>query len=503
MLEFAIGLTDSELSLLTEDELALIEWVIEDSELPTPECDFELEPLLGTGNFRYPLHEGQRRAWLATEDIVAILAGKQSGKTIFGPHWLLREIQRMGPGEYGVISPNYSLLARRALPELKKVLRGMGKVSWHPTPRFVFNERGLRMLFGFIPDVETVIYLCHAKNSEALESMTLKAAWADECGQKQFARTSFEALVARLAVNNGRLLLTTTPYEWNWLKTDIYDQWLAGAAFIAVINFDSLANPAFPRERYERAKASMPLWRFKLFFLGQFTRPAGQIYDCFEETRIPYDGVIPPLGYDSNVCEGFEIPLAWPHIEVGVDFGPLNTAATFLAEELEAVNETTWGRPTGRYFLFNSYHGGKKKGKDHAKTIVERAGCIPRAYGGSPTEDGARESFNFHGLHVQKPVEGDVEVGISYVYGAIQARALIVFRHLEKVLGEIRTYSRELDDDAETTEKIKDKSKFHRMDCLRYSGCKIFRDFAPEAPMRRFEARRGQGGAARRFGGNQ
>jgi len=39
-------------------------------------------------------HEGQRRAWGITERIALLLWGHQSGKTVYGPHWLLREIVR-------------------------------------------------------------------------------------------------------------------------------------------------------------------------------------------------------------------------------------------------------------------------------------------------------------------------------------------------------------------------------------------------------------------------
>ena len=42
-------------------------------------------------------HAGQSRAMRSKARVVAVIAGTQSGKTVMGPHWLLREIQSRGP----------------------------------------------------------------------------------------------------------------------------------------------------------------------------------------------------------------------------------------------------------------------------------------------------------------------------------------------------------------------------------------------------------------------
>ncbi len=44
------------------------------------------------------LHEGQRRAWDSPKRFIFMLAGKQSGKTIFGPLWLFRKVLEFGKG---------------------------------------------------------------------------------------------------------------------------------------------------------------------------------------------------------------------------------------------------------------------------------------------------------------------------------------------------------------------------------------------------------------------
>ena len=37
-----------------------------------------------------------------------------------------------------------------------------------------------------------------------------------------------------------------------------------------MIRFDSTDNPAFPREEWERARATLPPWKFKMFYQGYF-----------------------------------------------------------------------------------------------------------------------------------------------------------------------------------------------------------------------------------------
>jgi len=70
---------------------------------------------------RYYFHKGQKRAWLSKKRFVTVLAGTQGGKTVFGPHWLLREIQWRGPGDYMIVTPTYPLLELKALPTFRNL----------------------------------------------------------------------------------------------------------------------------------------------------------------------------------------------------------------------------------------------------------------------------------------------------------------------------------------------------------------------------------------------
>ena len=69
---------------------------------------------------------------------------------------------------------------------------------------------------------------------------------------------------------------------------------------------------------------------------------------------------------------------------------------------------------------------------------------------------------------MHRPPISDVEVGINRVYKAFKNGVLKISSRCVKLLDELASYSRELDDSGEPTEKIEDKSIYHLLDALRY-----------------------------------
>jgi len=430
-----------------------------------------------TNKITFTPHSGQWDAWNATERFIAVIAGTQSGKTAFGPHWLLKEIRQNGPGDYLVVTPTYQLLAKKALPEFLRLFQRWNNLGEYnqTTKQFVFSEYGCRKIFGdHDPDKPTVVWFGYATDPESLESATIKAAWLDEAGQKKFKLESWQAILRRLSLSQGRVLITTTPYDLGWLKQQIFDRFARrgkdteqpGDCDYRVVRFDSTENPQFPMEEFQRAKNDLPAWKFNLFYRGIFTRPAGMIYDCFEDKydaqKHPHSG--PLFGHK---CHAFPIPDTWPRF-VGMDFGNVNTAAIFLAENPDS-------RPpggklgSGRLYLYAEYKNGNLSAKQHAVQLKEKAGGkITRATGGAKSEDKWRQEFTDAGITVLEPPVSEVEVGINNVYGVLQRGELVVFDTCEGILSEIMSYSRELDPMGEPTEIIDDKATFHRIDALRY-----------------------------------
>lgn len=403
---------------------------------------------------RLNLHEGQKELWDSEARFLAAIAGAQSGKTVIGPPWLYREIQRRGPGDYLVVSPSYKLLSRKALPAFRRYFEDLlGLGSYHAgAAEFRFSEDGMRRTFGERedgrPHEPTTVFFGHTQDSESLESATVKAAWLDEAGQKGFKLESWEAILRRLALHMGRVLITTTPYNLGWLKQKVWDKWKAGDPDYHVANFPSTANPAFPNAEAERARRDLPYWKYAMFYLGLFTRPAGLIYDSFDEER--------------DKVPRFALPDHWPRY-LGLDFGGVNTCGVFYAEELDSLN-----LPTGRLFLYREYHAGERTAGEHAKALLKGEPMVPTCVGGSKSEGQWRNEFRAGGLPVREPPISDVEVGIDRVYGAHKRGEILVFDDLEGYLEEKLTYSRKLDERGEPTEEIEDKETFHHMDAERY-----------------------------------
>ncbi len=421
--------------------------------LPTRTDLYEVTP---EGRLRLHFHRGQWRAWESTRRFVAILAGTQSGKTTYGPIWLYREIQRCGPGDYLVATPTFTLLELKALPEFRRLFQlhlNLGRYTGSPVRKFAFSPEGERRTFGrSSPSTPTNVYFGYAEDPESLESATVKAAWLDEAGQRKFKRGSWEAIQRRLAIARGRALITTTPYDLGWLKTAIWDRWRSGDPDIEVVRFDSTENPAFSREEFERARESLPSWKFNLFYRAIYEKPAGLIYDSFDEA--------------AHKIPRFSIPDDWPRF-LGLDFGGVNTAGLFYAAEPK----------TRRYYLYREYKAGGRTAAEHAYHLLKGEPGIPTCVGGSKSEGQWRAEFRaggtvdgrkVPGLPVREPDVREVELGINRVYGAHKRGELLVFDDLAGYLDQKLTYSRKLDAAGDPTEAIEDKETFHFMDAERY-----------------------------------
>ena len=386
------------------------------------------------------MHPGQRRAWDSPARFPVILAGTQGGKTVFLVEWLRREIATQGQGDYIAATATFPLLSLKLLPESLEVFRGYGE--YKEAARVFYFKDGTRIIFA------------SADNPESIESATAKGAICDEIGQRQFRREAWEAILRRLSLAQGRACLATTLYNYGWLKNEVYDRAKAGDKDYEVVQFASTLNPAFPKAEFERARATMPAWKFDMFYRGQFARPAGLVYDAFNE--------------ETCKVKRFPIPRTWPRY-VGHDFGGANPAAMFYAQDLA----------TGYFYAYQEYRPGP--GRSTAEHVAEfkqmTAGMtvIKRA-GGSHQEDEIRQGYTAQGWPIQEPKLRDVQAGIDRVYALHKLNKLFIFDDLMRYLDEKMSYSWKLNDRYEPTDEIEDKANYHLMDAERY----ILSDFSPE-----------------------
>ncbi len=372
-----------------------------------------------------------------------MLAGSQGGKTSFGPLWLWREIQQRGPGDYLAVTATFPLMKLKMLPEFRRLFEYTLRLGeWSGSDKvFTFHDGGSRVIFGT------------ATHPESLESATAKAAWLDEAGQDQFRLESWEAINRRLTLHQGRALLTTTPYNLGWLKQQLYDRWAAGDPDYDVIQFESIANPTFPREEYERLRRTLPAWKFDMFHRGLLARPAGLIYADFVDDYREQGG---------HKVHAFDLPPEWPRYG-GLDFGGVNTARLMIAHDPRA----------NVYYVYDESLGGGMTTAEHAreaKALTDGVNLIAW-YGGSGSEDQLRRDWTDNGVYVQEPplserggtaLGGIVEAGIDRVIGLFKERRLYVFDTCRGLLDELGTYKRKLDDQQQPTREIDNKAAFHR-----------------------------------------
>jgi len=381
-----------------------------------------------------------------------------SGKTEFAPDWLDREIKAKGEGDYIVGSATFPLLDKKLLPVMTRYFCDI-KFDGSTWGKYRDSDK---MILSH--NEKSKIFLFTGVNPDAIESATAKGGVLDECGQKQFRLGTWEAVQRRLAIFQGRCLLGTTPYDFGWLKTEVYDRWRNGDKTFEVINFESIENPAFPREEFERLRRTMPAWKFDMFFRGRFTKPAGLVYDSFDDATC--------------IIDRFNIPKEWP-IYVGHDFGQANPAALFYA--MAAENDSARGQyMKGDLIAFYEYLPRQSRSiYEHVaefKRITAGKNVVMRSGGNWTSEDEIRQGYTAHGWYIIKPKWKEVTTQIERVYALDSLHSVKIFRDLSHYVDQKLSFSYILNDKYDPTDKYDSESLFHLLACERY----ILSNFRPE-----------------------
>jgi hypothetical protein len=286
--------------------------------------------------------------------------------------------------------------------------------------------------------------------------------WIDEPGQ--IDDSVWRAIQPRIMVHRARVLLTSRPMLFNWYVREFWHDVIDVSTLRRlpdapedreVINYPSTANPQADHAFIESERSRLPDAEYRMRYLGIPTRPAGLVYDCWTSDLI--------------LDAGGVVPDEWARY-VGIDFGPDNTCAVFLAAERVRLPSGEWGPDTGRYVLYGAWLGGRLTPEEYARHWRPIAGRrVEDCRGGSATEDGWRGWLS-QAWPVGKPVCGSVEVGIQHVYRLIKERKLFITRDAMGVIKEIESYAYALDDAGNSTGRLdpKKKSAYHHLDALRY-----------------------------------
>lgn len=414
-----------------------------------------------------PFHTGQNLAYDSSTRTVAYIAGSQSGKTSFGPYWLKREIDFRGGGDYIVTTSTYDLFKLKLLPTMLDVFEGIYGIGRYWTGDRVIElcdpesgnflaNKSQDMMWGRI-------ILRSADALSGLESATGKAAWLDEAGMEKFSLKAYKAVRRRLALNRGRILITTTLYDLGWVTNLILDPTVMNGKShvvyenggeieytvdetggISMVQLDSIVNPSFSVEEFEEARALYDDAEFEMFYRGRKGSRKFLIYSDFNPQM--------------HVCAPFRFPSSWKRF-VGVDFGGVHMACVFYAED----------PVTKKLYCYREYMGGNIPIGDHVREIMYGEYGLPNlCYGGAGSEDQWRTEFSRNGFPILPPTVKDVEIGIARVIACHKTDSIIYFNNIKGLLDEKGRYRRKKNIDGTASDEIDGKSSFHRIDSERY-----------------------------------
>ena len=432
-------------------------------------------PLYTVDNARWlitlHLHEGQMRAWQSDSLYTFMLAGAQGGKTAFLPWLLARKIladMQAGStgGDYLIATSTSQLFNSGFRPViLDTFVHVLGIARMWPSTDFFelrdpvtgeFWARGAKeLMWGRL-------LLRSAASRDALEGFTAKAAILDECGQDAFTMYAWEAVEKRLDVHKGPIWAGTTLYNFGWLKQLIFDPWQESKLpHVNIIQFPSNINPAFSDDRFEEKRAAMQPHRFRMQHEGKFGRPTGAIFDDF---------INAPRNEGGHLAPRFDPPTEWARYQ-GVDPGTINTCRLWAAHDPDA----------DVYYVYRCLLGGPRMGaSEYAATDIELEGRhgerVVRRAVGARSEIYFRQDYRTAGAEgVVEPNADNVEEGIDRIITLLRQHRIYFFDDMRDLIGELIDYSRETDEMGKPSDKIRDKSSFHRIDALRYLCIQLVR----------------------------
>ena len=415
-------------------------------------------------------HKGQEKVLDSKKQIIAMLCGKQSGKTEFSAYWMYEEIlawderTRAGYGKEGAVawavSPSYPLQDEKMQPtfyDLFVTKLGIGK----------YHVQKKRLDVTISKDgAEDNVYQIKFKSADKVESLasaTVFTMCLDEAGQDSFKQAAWEECRARVGTTAGRILITTTLYNFDWLKHLIYDPWKKGDPSIDVIQFKSIMNPSYSIAEWEYHKRVMPDWKFKMAYCGEFTRPLGRIYQDFDE---------------SCIVEPFDIPTSSYKI-VGIDPGIVHHSTVWICEIHPNEPVYTIFPCTDNinpiYVIYDSSLMGSTTttltNKEHAEAMMQHRdySMLKTACGGSASEVYFREDYRVAGIDVIEPPFKEVSAGIDSVTSLIKTHRLFIFSNQKRLIKEFEEYSYKLDSEGDVTPIIQNKELYHGLDSVRYA----------------------------------
>ena len=276
--------------------------------------------------------------------------------------------------------------------------------------------------------------------------MTLKAGWLDECGQ--MADNVWRTVQGRLAIQNGRMIGTSTPYTFNWLydiasgreKSDQYE----------VVTWESIDNPWFPKAEYERqmklAEGDPALEAdFEKRYKGVFRRMSGQVYSQWHEKYIL--GLIDPEKFYKEYIGGIDWGYTQPSAVEIVAFSDDQPACTMVDEY---------------------YQSGKTIDEIAANCVAMMNKWKVRLFYADPSRPDYIQELNTRRIPVI-PGMNDIKTGVAILQRLIKSGNLHIARACPHLLDEIEQYHYPETDNEDDVKEVPVATKDHGLDAMRYA----------------------------------
>ncbi len=376
----------------------------------------------------YDLIDYQMQFIRAKQKIAALIGGTGCGKTFLLPiviffkayEYFLNHNVKM---EIIVLAPTHKMLLRNPLKYMIKYFDELGI-------NYTLNKSEMTIRFDF-----GVIYLISGESYESMQGIHAHLIVMDEAGL--MSRPVLDTALQRIAFQAGQLLILSTPYGSNhWLKLVVYDAWLNGDENIFVVNPKSSENPFYPLSEIERARVMLPLWKFKMFFEAEFTRPAGLIFE------------------EIHFIEPFTLPGGCIFFR-GLDFGFNNPNAVVQLALNPNDNDTV--------YVIGEWKKSQTNIDDLEVILKKGKGAIYA----DPAGKDALETLRRRGLPMNT-AKKDVLAGISMLDAMFRSKKLLIFNNLVQLRDEISSYVWQVDKNELLTDKPT-KVNDHLIDALRYA----------------------------------
>jgi hypothetical protein len=375
------------------------------------------------------------------------IGGSGTGKSSLIPIKLFRWIVKRHGGRYIVVEPINKMVDQIALPYVREYFDHTPlKGTWREKDRCYFGK-GFEIFFG------------SADKPDMLEGGQFDGIICDEVAQ--YRRRVWTVLRGRVLLKEGQFLGLSTPYPGKtqaWVRDEPYEQWKMGNPKYRFVQCPSTANPAFPRDEFERMKNELPEAEFRMRYLGEFTEAVGLVYDLKPENREPFEE--PPAGAD-----------VWCGMDFG--FGHPTTLAYMYEKD-------------GVIHMFREYSAHAIDYETHAMNNLKyfMKYNIRRVYYDPSNPQGAFEMKKWLkklGVEVAfLAAINDKKLGITEVYKLLSTNRLKIAETCEETKEEFRNYVYKGDEPVKEEDDLMDAIRYAVMGRRQYNLAVARRTMAPE-----------------------